>query len=77
MTQEEFVKNESKKYEEIKSNYMCKDAFGSGFSSGLTKGIEIGKEFYDWCIEDCPLEFEYTKSTSELLTIFLTKKYGK
>ena len=66
---------------------LHKDFFTSGYDDGLAKGLEIAKEFADW------LGHNYmtaeggwydviTSNTSvriidELLTIFLTEKYGQ
>jgi len=81
MTQQDFVKKES---EELKGyGFFDKEIYGDG----LTKGLEIAKDFSDW------IGFNYnqgsdgwyfmygddtkTYTTEELLTIFLTEKYGK
>jgi hypothetical protein len=58
----------------------------SGFSNGLTKGLEIADEFGDWTLYNnwekhsngkwMNDDFLTIPTTSELLTIFLTEKYG-
>ena len=59
------------------------------FSDGLTKGLEIAKEAFKWAEPngwhrhevdgDTWFHFQTmeVKTTSELITIFLTEKYGK
>jgi len=81
MTQQEFVKKIDKP-----------GVYIGAYADGLTKGLEIGKEFAEWATSS-----GYMKShngygatlwihvnsnssvftTNELLTIFLTEKYGQ
>ena len=81
MTTQEFVSHEAIKYKTVSP--LVKQ----GFSNGLTKGLEIAKEFAEWVsISHVQTEEglwrKYSNQTgvkidtSELLTIFLTEKYG-
>ena len=87
MTQQEFVKKESDRYSNF---YYTKETF----KSGLTKGLEIAKEFQPWVKKYKDTQYESAKgedvayakkrfieiknlTTDELLTIFLTEKYGQ
>lgn len=72
MTTQEFVKKEAKAYWAISETKDPEE----NFSDGLTKGLEIAKEFYEF-VQDFTLQELAEKTTSELLTIFLTEKYGK
>lgn len=82
MTQQEFVKKEAN------IAYPLPDKeYNVVYKCGLTKGLEIAKEFGEW------IGFNYnqesdgwyfmfgddtkTYTTDELLTIFLTEKYGQ
>lgn len=94
MTQHEFVKKLSRMEgkllfglaEESESMLIAKEEFKNGYLNGLTKGLEIVKEFLDWLIEHYHYSgggwyVKCSKSmvsftTDELLTIFLTEKYG-
>jgi len=85
MTQQEFVKKESERI--IEEDWKDPSSPEDFVSMGLTKGLEIAKDFSDW------IGFNYnqgsdgwyfmygddtkTYTTEELLTIFLTEKYGK
>jgi len=75
MTQQEFVKKESEKYYGVKVEGKT-----FHFDDGLTKGLEIAKEFADWKEKES-WQHEYREqrnhTTDELLTIFLNEKYGK
>ena len=84
MTTQEFVKKEKDKivnelfhpatdYSETK--LLAKQEFGNGLVTGLTKGLEIAEGFYEF-VQDFTLQELAEKTTSELLTIFLTEKYG-
>ena len=70
MTTQEFVKKESEVY-------YCVKVEGKTFhfDDGLTKGLEIAEGFYEF-VQDFTLQELAEKTTSELLTIFLTEKYG-
>jgi len=84
MTQNEFVKKESEAY------YVLKiEGKTFHFDDGLTKGLEIAKELLCWADQSWWNRYEIggdtwynfqnmeVKTTDELLTIFLTEKYGK
>jgi hypothetical protein len=80
MTIQEFVSHEAIKYKTVSP--LVKQ----GFSNGLTKGLEIADEFGDWTLYNnwekhsngkwMNDDFLTIPTTSELLTIFLTEKYG-
>jgi len=94
MTQQEFIK----KKVEIAANQMfptsnehetkmlARQEYKNGMCYGLTKGLEIGKEFAEWVGFNYNQESDgwyfmfgddtKTYTTDELLTIFLTEKYG-
>ena len=72
MTTQEFVKKEAKIYWAISETKDPEE----NFADGLTKGLEIANEFYEF-VQDFTLQELAEKTTSELLTIFLTEKYGK
>ena len=92
-TQEEFVKKESDKYvdtsETVEIDASSWQVVDKSFSDGLTKGLEIAKEAFKWAEPngwhrhevdgDTWFHFQTmeVKTTSELLTIFVTEKYGK
>ena len=75
MTQQEFVKKIDKP-----------GVYIGAYADGLTKGLEIAKEFAEWLGHNhVPAEGGWydvvtsdtsVKTTDELLTIFLTEKYG-
>ena len=82
MTTQEFVKKESE-------NSYAYVGFGDAqynYSLGLTKGLEIADEFGDWILYNnwekhsngkwMNDDFLTIPTTSELITIFLTEKYG-
>ena len=71
MTTQEFVDKESKEFYKVHANDL---GVLTPFSDGLTKGLEIAKEFYEF-VQDFTLQELAEKTTSELLTIFLTGKY--
>lgn len=89
MTTQEFVKKEKDRivnelfhpatdYSETK--LLAKQEFGNGLVTGLTKGLEIAKEFAEWLPTNRwrhTIVKATTKTTDELLTIFLTEKYGQ
>ena len=87
MTKQEFVKNEACIYAEKVSFQVpyngTNDFYNEerlktstiDFSDGLTKGLEIAEGFYEF-VQDFTLQELAEKTTSELLTIFLTEKYG-
>ena len=92
MTTQEFVISEAEKYVDnskpVENDECSWQVVDESFSDGLTKGLEIAKEFLKWVMisgyeqysEDTWFIFtsnEDVKTTSELLTIFLTEKYGK
>lgn len=78
MTTQEFVKQEVEAASnqmfpignEHESKMIARQEYRNGMAYGLTKGLEIAKEFLCWLD---PSE----KKSDELLTIFLTEKYGK
>jgi len=82
MTTQEFVKQEVDKISKESTLHGSKL-----FSDGLTKGLEIAKEFAEWLGHNhVPAEGGWydvvtsdtsVKTTDELLTIFLTEKYGQ
>ena len=94
MTQHEFVKKLSRMEgkllfglaEESESMLIAKEEFKNGYFNGLTKGLEIAKEFAEWVGFNYNQESDgwyfmfgddtKTYTTDELLTIFLTEKYG-
>ena len=73
--------------EESESMLIAKEEFKNGYYNGLNKGLEILKEFGDWVLYNnwekhnngkwMNDDFLTIPTTSELLTIFLTEKYGK
>jgi hypothetical protein len=73
MTQQEFVKKESEKYK-----FKLNQTF---YADGLTKGLEIAKEFAEWVSElrnaNAVMRIIDKRPADELLTIFLNEKYGK
>ena len=84
MTTQEFVSHEAIKYKTVSP--LVKQ----GFSNGLTKGLEIAELFQQFVEHDYfkvmdkyMLKYgrledvESHKTRGELLTIFLTEKYGK
>lgn len=83
MTTQEFVSHEAIKYKTVSP--LVKQ----GFSNGLTKGLEIAEGFMKWVTNGDYQRYSNKNdiwinvvtnenvSTSELLTIFLTEKYGK
>ena len=86
MTQQEFVKKLSRMEgkllfglaEESESMLIAKEEFKNGYFNGLTKGLEIAKEFAEWLPTNRwrhTIVKATTKTTDELLTIFLTEKY--
>lgn len=95
MTQHEFVKKLSRMEgkllfglaEESESMLIAKEEFKNGYLNGLTKGLEIVKEFAEWVGFNYNQESDgwyfmfgddtKTYTTDELLTIFLTEKYGQ
>lgn len=87
MTTQEFVKKEKDRivnelfhpatdYSETK--LLAKQEFGNGLVTGLNKGLEIAVAYRDWT-DAWKVDYmeQTTHTTSELLTIFLTEKYGK
>ena len=75
MTQQDFVKKES---EELKGyGFFDKEIYGDG----LTKGLEVAKEFAEWVSElrnaNAVLRIIDKRPADELLKIFLTEKYGQ
>ena len=91
MTTQEFVDKESKEFYKVHANDL---GVLTPFSNGLTKGLEIAKEFQPWVKKYRDSEYEKAKledaayakkrfieivnlTTSELLSIYLTEKYGK
>lgn len=83
MTTQEFVDKESKEFYKVHANDL---GVLTPFSDGLTKGLEVAKEFGDWVLYNnwekhnngkwMNDDFLTIPTTSELLTIFLTEKYG-
>jgi len=80
MTTQEFVDTTAYEVSEFrfkglliddKSLILAKQEYSNGIITGLTKGLEIAKEFAEWMLD----EERYDRTTSELLTIFLTEKY--
>lgn len=69
MTQQEFVKKESKKHRNSTIDKMGLQEYS--FSDGLTKGLEISAEIIQE-ITGCNKE-----RAKELLEVFLTEKYGQ
>jgi len=69
MTTQEFVKQEVNKISKESTLHGSKL-----FADGLTKGLEIAKEYRSW-LESYP--YSDIHDDDELLTIFLTEKYGK
>ena len=86
MTTQEFVNKLSRTEgkllfglaEESESMLIAKEEFKNGYYNGLTKGLEIAVAFRDWT-DAWKVDYreQTTHTTSELLTIFLTEKYGK
>ena len=84
MTTQEFVKKEAGQYVGVNAQSYN---YRHGFTDGLTKGLEIADEFGDWTLYNnwekhsngkwMNDDFLTIPTTSELLTIFLTEKYGK
>ena len=84
MTTQEFVKKEVDKISKESTLHGSKL-----FSNGLTKGLEIAEGFMKWVTNGDYQRYSNKNdiwinvvtnenvSTSELLTIFLTEKYGK
>lgn len=86
MTTQEFVKKEA----ELAANQMfpmgnehetkmiARQEYRNGMAYGLTKGLEIAVAYRDWT-DAWKVDYreQTTHTTSELLTIFLTEKYGK
>ena len=84
MTKQEFVKKEANKFSKDTTLHGIKL-----FSDGLTKGLEIAKEFAEWVdnvyTQDVNGSWKSwdenhdveTQTTDELLEIFLTEKYGQ
>jgi hypothetical protein len=76
MTQKEFVKKESESYYGVKVEGKT-----FHFDDGLTKGLEIAKEFAEWVSElrnaNAVMRIIDKRPADELLTIFLNEKYGK
>lgn len=76
MTQQEFVKKVSEKFEPPFMEHPI-----DMYQSGLTKGLEVAKEFAEWVSElrnaNAVLRIIDKRPADELLTIFLTEKYGK
>jgi hypothetical protein len=69
MTQQEFVKKMDKP-----------GVYIGAYADGLTKGLEIAKDFAEWLPTNRwrhTIVKATTKTTDELLTIFLTEKYGQ
>jgi hypothetical protein len=97
MTQQEFVKKESDHYANVQDGDFAKieslklmddwHQTNTSFSDGLSKGLEIAKEFAEWVGFNYNQESDgwyfmfgddtKTYTTDELLTIFLTEKYGQ
>lgn len=85
MTTQEFVKKEAKIYWAISETKDPEE----NFADGLTKGLEIAEGFMKWVTNGDYQRYSNKNdiwinvvtnenvSTSELLTIFLTEKYGK
>lgn len=75
MTQKEFVKMESEKFEPPFMEHPI-----DMYQSGLTKGLEVAKEFAEWVSElrnaNAVLRIIDKRPADELLTIFLNEKYG-
>ncbi len=76
--------------EESESMLIAKEEFKNGYFNGLTKGLEIAELFQQFVEHDYfkvmdkyMLKYgrledvESHKTRSELLTIFLTEKYGQ
>ena len=76
MTTQEFVKQEVNKISKESTLHGSKL-----FSDGLTKGLEIAEGFAEWVSElrnaNAVMRIIDKRPASELLTIFLTEKYGK
>jgi len=76
MKQQEFVKKESESYYGVKVEGKT-----FHFDDGLTKGLEIAKVFAEWVSElrnaNAVLRIIDKRPADELLTIFLTEKYGQ
>ena len=90
MTTQEFVKQEAQKHlEKVPNGMVNAPLLERSFATGLTKGLEIAKEAFKWAEPngwhrhevdgDTWFHFQTmeVKTTPELLTIFLTEKYGK
>ena len=83
MTTQEFVKQEVEAASnqmfpignEHESKMIARQEYRNGLAYGLTKGLEIAEGFYEF-VQDFTLQELAEKTTSELLTIFLTEKYG-
>ena len=90
-TQEEFVKKESEKHlEKVPNGMVNAPLLERSFANGLTKGLDIAAEFGDWLKQwwvvkkgryihkgDFYNQDKKNRTTSELLTIFLTEKSPK
>jgi hypothetical protein len=71
---------------EHESKMIASQEYRNGMAYGLTKGLEIADEFGDWTLYNnwekhsngkwMNDDFLTIPTTSELLTIFLTEKYG-
>ena len=85
MTQQEFVIAESEKYVDnskpVERDECSWQIVDESFTDGLTKGLEVAKEFAEWVSElrnaNAVLRIIDKRPADELLTIFLTEKYGK
>ena len=97
MTTQEFVKKEKDKIvnevfhpatDYSESKLLAKQEFGNGIITGLTKGLDIAKEYSVWkennyvkvwdkyCHRHSDISEKRLHLTNEqLLTIFLTEKY--
>ena len=79
MTIQEFIISEAEKYVDnskpVENDECSWQVVDESFSDGLTKGLEIAEGFYEF-VQDFTLQELAEKTTSELLTIFLTEKYG-
>ena len=93
MTTQEFIISEAEKYVDnskpVENNECSWQVVDESFSDGLTKGLEIAEGFMKWVTNGDYQRYSNKNdiwinvvtnenvSTSELLTIFLTEKYGK
>ena len=86
MTTQEFVIKESKNFADVEIGDRAKfisprsvdewDTSAEGFKNGLTKGLEIAKEFAEWLPDNRwrhTIAKAISQTTAELLSIYLTE----